>query len=210
MLSCCPAILPVCKNAILSLVLWQLINFQLVNLSVVDLSGRSSRPTSLKMILGHSVWHQSKRYRNFKGFKYIPPLVLLHVQVEPLALQHQGPRGKVSLPSQVELVAATVRPVHPLVLLVLVPSHHNLPTGPSALSRPPRSLRTATQLIPGSRTRAGDSCELSRGRRELATPITPPQPPNCNHLHCRDLVLCARNFYAMNQMKIKLRFIGTI
>ena len=66
------------------------------------------------MILGHSVWHQSKRYRNFKGFKYIPPLVLLHVQVEPLALQHQGPRGKVSLPSQVELVAATVRPVHPL------------------------------------------------------------------------------------------------
>ena len=115
-----------------------------------------------------------------------------------------------NLPSQMELVAATVRPVHPLVLLVLVPSHHNLPTGPSALSRPPRSLRTATQLIPGSRTRAGDSCELSRGRRELATPITPPQPPNCNHLHCRDLVLCARNFYAVNQMKIKLRFIGTI
>ena len=92
MLSCCPAILPVCKNAILSLVLWQLINFQLVNLSVVDLSGRSSRPTSLKMILCHSVWHnivkthQSKRYRNFKGFKYIqhgsvfvPPFEILDV-----------------------------------------------------------------------------------------------------------------------------------
>ena len=89
-----------------------------------------------------------------------------------------------NLPSQVELVAAAVRPVHPLGLVrVLVPSHHNLPTGPSALSHPPRSLRTATQLIPGSRTRAGDSCELSRGRRELATPITPPQPPNCIHLH---------------------------
>ena len=92
MLSCCPAILPVCKNAILSLVLWQLINFQLVNLSVVDLSGRSSRSTSLKMILWHSVWqdivktHQSKRYRNFKGFKYIqhgsvfvPPFEILDV-----------------------------------------------------------------------------------------------------------------------------------
>ena len=148
MLSCCPAILPVCKNAILSLVLWQLINFQLVNLSVVDLSGRSSRPTSLKMILGHSVWHQSKRYRNFKGFKYIPPLALLHVQVEPLALQHQGPRGKVSLPSQVELVAATVRPVHPLLvppLLVLLAPLLSLANRPlSPLS--PSSFEFARQL----------------------------------------------------------------
>ena len=92
--------------------------------------------------------HQSKRYRNFKGFKYIPPLVLLHVQVEPLALQHQGPRGKVSLPSQVELVAATVRPVHPLLvppLLVLLAPLLSLANRPlSPLS--PSSFEFARQL----------------------------------------------------------------
>ena len=103
-----------------------------------------------------------------------------------------------NLPSQVELVAAAVRPVHPLGLLrVLVPSHHNLPTGPSALSHPPRSLRTATQLIPGSRTRAGDSCKLSP--RPPGTCNSPPKPeaPNCNQSQCRDLVLCTNNFYTI-------------
>ena len=61
-------------------------------------------------------------------------LVLLHIQVEPLALQDQSPRGEISLGPQGHLVTATVRARHPSVspattsLLSLSPALPSLST----------------------------------------------------------------------------------